>query len=56
MVQQGTLRYWGLVMYAGLIALWSALDKIPLDREAAILLLAPIAAVIAADYYKHKNE
>lgn len=56
MIQQGTLRYWGLVMYAGLIALWSALDKIPLDRDIAIILLAPIAAVIAADYYKHRIE
>lgn len=56
MVQSGTLRYWGLGIYGGLIALWTGLDKIPLDKDTAIMLLAPIAAVIAADYYKHKAD
>ena len=56
MVEAGKLRYWGLGFYAGLLALWTALDKIPLNQETALTLLAPIAAVIAADYWKHKSD
>lgn len=52
----GNLRYWGLGFYAGLVALWTGLDKIALDDNIAIALLAPIAAVIGADYLKHKND
>lgn len=56
MAEIGKLRYWGLAFYAALLALWTALDKIPLNQETALTLLAPIAAVIAADYWKHKND
>jgi len=50
------LRYYGLGGYVGLVALWTALDKIPLNDTIAIALLAPIALVIGADYYKHKSD
>lgn len=50
------LRYWGLGFYAGLVALWTALDKIPLNEGTALALLAPIAAVFAADMIKHKAD
>lgn len=56
MTDVGKLRYWGLGFYAGLLGLWTGLDKLPLSQETAIALLAPIAAVIAADYWKHKND
>ena len=56
MVEMGKLRYWGLGFYAGLVALWTGLDKLPLNEQTGITLLAPIAAVIAADYWKHKND
>ena len=52
----GNLRYWGLGFYTGLLALWTALDKIQLDQNTAIALLAPIAVVIGADYMKHRND
>ena len=48
------LRYFGLGFYAGLLALWTGLDKLPLDQNTAIALLAPIAVVIGADVYKHR--
>jgi len=56
MVEAGKLRYWGLGFYAGLVGLWTGLDKLPLNEQTGITLLAPIAAVIAADYWKHKND
>jgi len=56
MVETGKLRYWGIVCYTGLLALWTGLDKIPLNQETGIVLLAPIAAVIAVDYWKHKDD
>jgi len=56
MVEMGKLRYWGVGFYAGLVALWTGLDKLPLNEQTGITLLAPIAAVIAADYWKHKND
>jgi hypothetical protein len=56
MVEAGKLRYWGLGFYAGLVALWTGLDKLPLNEQTGITLLAPIAAVIAADYWKHKSD
>lgn len=56
MVEMGKLRYWGLGFYAGLVGLWTGLDKLPLNEQTGITLLAPIAAVIAADYWKHKND
>lgn len=56
MVEMGKLRYWGLGFYAGLVALWTGLDKLPLNEQTGITLLAPIAAVIAADYWKHKSD
>ena len=52
----GNLRYWGLGLYAGLVALWTALDKVDLNAELAIELLAPLAIVIGADYWKHKGD
>ena len=52
----GNLRYYALGAYTGLIALWSALDKIPLDENTAIALLAPIGILIGADYLRHKND
>ena len=56
MVEMGKLRYWGLGFYAGLVALWTGLDKLPLNEHTGITLLDPIAAVIAADYWKHKSD
>ena len=53
---EGNLRYYGLGLYAGLVALWTGLDKVALDDTIAIALLAPIAAVIGADYLKHKDD
>ena len=52
----GNLRYYALGAYTGLIALWSTLDKIQLDEQTAIALLAPIGILIGADYLKHKND
>lgn len=51
----GNLRYYGLGAYTGLVALFVVLDKIAFDQNTAIALLAPVAAVIGADYLKHKN-
>jgi hypothetical protein len=53
---EGNLRYYGLGAYTGLVALFVALDKIAFDQNTAIALLAPIAAVIGADYLKHRND
>lgn len=55
MVETGKLRYWALGFYSGLVALFVALDKIPLDQNTAIAVLAPVAAVLAADIVKHKD-
>ena len=56
MVDSGKLRYWGLGFYTGLVALFTALDKIDVSQpEEAGALLAPIALVVTADIYKHKN-
>jgi hypothetical protein len=55
-MSNGNLRYYGLGLYAGLVALWTGLDKVALDDSIAIALLAPIAAVIGADYFKHKDD
>jgi hypothetical protein len=55
-MSNGNLRYVGLGLYAGLVALWTATDKVGLDDTVAIALLAPIAAVIGADYLKHKDD
>lgn len=55
MVQTGTLRYWALGFYSALVALFVALDKIPVDQNTAVALLAPVALVIGADVYKHKT-
>jgi len=50
------LRYYALGAYTGLIALWSATDKIQLDEGVVVALLAPIGILIGADYLKHKND
>jgi len=55
-MSNGNLRYWGLGIYGGLVALWTGLDKIALDDSVAIALLAPIAVIIGADYAKHKDD
>ena len=52
----GNLRYYGLGIYGGLVALWTGLDKISLDDTVAVALLAPIALLIGADYVKHKSD
>ncbi|MBT6331808.1 MAG: hypothetical protein HOJ33_04110 [Gammaproteobacteria bacterium] len=52
----GNLRYYGLGIYGGLVALWTGLDKIALDDTVAVALLAPIALLIGADYVKHKSD
>ena len=49
------LRYYALAAYTGLIALFVGLDKLPIDQNTAIALLAPIGLVIGADMIKHKN-
>lgn len=55
MVELGSLRYHALWCYTGLIALFVALDKISLtDYQAAIVVLAPIALVMAADVAKYR--
>ena len=53
---EGTLRYYGLAAYTGLVSLFVVLDKIAFDQNTAIALLAPVAAVIGADYLKHRND
>ena len=53
-MSNGNLRYYGLGAYTGLVALFVVLDKIAFDQNTAIALLAPIAAVIGADYLKHR--
>lgn len=50
------LRYFGLGAYTGLIALWTATGQLALNLETAGILLAPIAAIVAADYWKHKDD
>ena len=55
-MSNGNLRYWGLGIYGGLVALWTGLDKIALDDSVAIALLAPVALLIGADYAKHRND
>ena len=55
-MSNGNLRYYGLGIYGGLVALWTGLDKIALDDSVAMALLAPIAVIIGADYAKHKND
>ena len=49
------LRYYALGAYTGLLALFVALDKVPLDQNTLIAVLAPIAVVLGADMIKHKN-
>ena len=55
-MSNGNLRYYGLGIYGGLVALRTGLDKIALDDSVAIALLAPIAVIIGADYAKHKDD
>jgi|TARA_R110000850_G_C9738432_1_gene444112 hypothetical protein len=55
-MSNGNLRYWGLGIYGGLVALWTGLDKIALDDTVAVVLLAPIAGIIVADYAKHRAD
>ncbi len=50
------LRYYALGAYAGLVALFVGLDKLPLTENLAIALLAPIGIVVAADMIKARNE
>ena len=52
----GTLRYVGLGIYGGITAGIILLKTIPMTAEIIGLLLAPIALVITADLYKHKND
>ncbi len=49
------LRYYALAAYTGLVALFVGLDKIPLNDNTAIAILAPIALVISADMIKNRN-
>ena len=51
---EGNLRYYALGAYTGLLALFIGLDKITLDENTAIALLAPIALVLGADMIKHR--
>jgi len=55
-VMSNNLRYYGLGAYVALVAAWTLLDKIELSVELAIGLLAPVAAIIAYDVNKHKND
>lgn len=48
-------RYVGIIAYALVSALMIAKDIVK-DVEGAVLLLAPIAAFIAADQIKHRND
>lgn len=52
----GTLRYVGLGIYGGITAGIILLKTIPLTPEIITVLLAPIALVITADIYKHKDD
>lgn len=53
----GYLRYLGLGLYSGLVALFVTLDKLDIsDPVIAAGVLGPIALVITADIYKHKND
>ena len=49
------LRYFGLGAYTGLVALFTVLDKIAFDQNTAVALLAPVALLIGADVYKHRE-
>ena len=54
---RGYLRYLGLGLYSGLVALFVSIDKLDIsDPTIAGAVLAPIALVITADIYKHKND
>lgn len=55
-MESGKLRYYALGAYTGLLALFVSLDKIPLNENTAIALLAPIAVVLGADMIKHRSE
>lgn len=50
-----TTRYLGVISYALVSALLIAKDVVA-DVQGAVLLLAPIAAFIAADQIKHRND
>jgi len=52
----GNLRYYALGAYTGLLALFVVLDKIPLNENSAVALLAPIAIVLGVDIFKHRDE
>jgi hypothetical protein len=56
MVETGQLRYYALAAYTGLVALFVALDKIPLDANTSVAILAPIAGVLVADIIKHRTD
>ena len=52
----GRLRYHALWAYTGLVGLFVALDKIPIDDLTALAtVLAPVAFVITADVIKNRN-
>lgn len=50
-----TTRYVGIISYALVSALLIAKDVVS-DVEGAVILLAPVAAFIAADQIKHRND
>jgi hypothetical protein len=50
-----TTRYLGIISYAAISALIIAKDIVA-TTEHAIALLAPIAAYIALDQYKHRQD
>ena len=52
----GNLRYYALGAYTGLLALFVVLDKIPLNENSAVALLAPIAVVLGVDILKHRSD
>ena len=50
-----TTRYLGILTYSGIAAILIAKDVVA-TTEHAIAILAPIAAFIVADQYKHRND
>ena len=55
MIDMWTTRYLGLISYALVSALLIAKDVVT-TTEQAVVVLAPIAALIVADQIKHRNE
>ena len=50
-----TIRYLGILTYSGIASLL-IVQNVVTTTEHALAILAPIAAFIVADQYKHRND